>query len=217
MLNPFQVQEVRELTDPTSWKHLPGVHNPADLPSRGCSAYQLLCSRWWEGSKWLLQTEENWPVTKPVFDEPLILKEKRKTGSTSKNLPVVCSLNQCENNKNNGETNNEDSDWYYYYFSSYDRMLRMTAWMKRFIFNCRNSDSRVTGESSHTEIKQGEIKIVKMVQEEYFSHEVNRKKTNSLAPYKEEERIFRVKTKLTYRKDSEDFKNPIILPSTDND
>ncbi|GFT41440.1 uncharacterized protein NPIL_70861, partial [Nephila pilipes] len=148
-----RVQEVRELTDPISWKHLPGVHNPADLPSRGCSAYQLLCSRWWEGSKWLLQTEENWPVTKPVFDEPLILKEKRKTGSTSKNLPVVCSLNHCENNKNNGETNNEDSDWYYYYFSSYDRMLRMTAWMKRFIFNCRNSDSRVTGELSYTEIK----------------------------------------------------------------
>ncbi|GFS88889.1 integrase catalytic domain-containing protein [Nephila pilipes] len=44
-----RIQEVRELTDPTSGKHLPGVHNPADLPSRGCSAHQLLCSRLWEG------------------------------------------------------------------------------------------------------------------------------------------------------------------------
>ncbi|GFS34074.1 integrase catalytic domain-containing protein [Nephila pilipes] len=103
-----------------------------------------------------------------------------KNGS-SKNLSVVCSLNQCENNKNYGETNNEDSNWYYYYFSSYDRMLRMTAWMKRFIFNCRNSDSRVTAELSHAELKQAEIKIVKMVQEEYFCHEVNRMKMNFLA------------------------------------
>ncbi|GFT58065.1 integrase_H2C2 domain-containing protein [Nephila pilipes] len=152
-------------------------------------------------------------VTKPVFDEPSILKEKRKTGSTSKNLPVVCFLNQCENNKNNGETNNEDADWYYYYFSSYGRMLRMTAWMKRFIFNCRNSNSQVTGELSHAELKRAEIKIVKMVHDEYFTHEVNRKKMNSLATYKDEEGILRVKTKLTYRKDSEDSKNSTILPS----
>ncbi|GFS69650.1 integrase catalytic domain-containing protein [Nephila pilipes] len=40
------VQEVREQTDPTSWKYLTGVHNPADLPSRGCSAHQFLCIRW---------------------------------------------------------------------------------------------------------------------------------------------------------------------------
>ncbi|GFT82742.1 uncharacterized protein NPIL_484781 [Nephila pilipes] len=92
-------------------------------------------------------------------------------------------------------------------------MLRMTAWKKRFIFNCRNSDSRVTGELSHAELIQVEIKIVKMVQEEYLSHEVNRKKMNSLATYKDGEGILTVKTKLAYRKGSEDFKNPIISPS----
>ncbi|GBM29543.1 hypothetical protein AVEN_129400-1 [Araneus ventricosus] len=89
----------------------------------------------------------------------------------------------------------------------------MAAWMKRFIFNCRNSTSRITGELSHQEIKQAELKIVKMIQDEYFIHEVNRKKLNSLTTYKDGEGILRVKTKITYRKDSEDFKNPIILPS----
>ncbi|GBN10834.1 hypothetical protein AVEN_132553-1 [Araneus ventricosus] len=71
-----RVQEIRKLTDPTLWKHLPGAQNLADLPSRGCSAHQLSCSRWWEGPKWLLQTQENWPVTKPDFDEQSILNEK---------------------------------------------------------------------------------------------------------------------------------------------
>ncbi|GFW50026.1 uncharacterized protein TNCV_2316081 [Trichonephila clavipes] len=188
-----RVQDIRELTDPTSWKHLPGAFNPADLPSRGCSAHQLLCSRWWEGHKWLLQTEENWPVNKPIFDEPSDLKEKRKTNPTSKNLPVVCSLNQCENS---GKNNNEDSGWYYYYFSSYDQLLRMMAWMNRFIFNCRNPASRITGELSNAELKQAEIKIVKMVQAEYFTHDVNRKKMNSLATYKDGEEILKSEDKI---------------------
>ncbi|GFV55419.1 uncharacterized protein TNCV_2463091 [Trichonephila clavipes] len=110
-----------DLTDATSYKRERAL-NPAALPSRGCCAHQLLCSRWWKGPKWLLHTEENWSVTKPIFDEPSILKEKRKTNPTSKNLPFVCSLNQFENS---GKNNNEDSGLYYYYFSSCDRLVRM--------------------------------------------------------------------------------------------
>ncbi|GBM05086.1 hypothetical protein AVEN_210797-1 [Araneus ventricosus] len=94
-----RVQEIRKLTDPTLWKHLPGAQNPTDLPSRRCYAHQLSCSRWWEGPKWLLQTQENWSVTKPVFDEQSVLKERRKTNPTSKSLPFLCSLNQTENFK----------------------------------------------------------------------------------------------------------------------
>ncbi|GBM89880.1 hypothetical protein AVEN_111828-1 [Araneus ventricosus] len=210
----LSITEFKRLTDPTLWKHLPGAQNPANLPSRGCSAHQLSCSRWLEGPKWLLQTQENWPVAKPVFDEQSVLKERRKTHPTSKSLPFVCSLNQTENNESSSKDKKEDSSSrYYYYFSSYDRLLRMAAWMKRFIFNCKNSTSRITGELSHQEIKQAELKIVKMIQDEYFIHEVNRKKLNSLTTYKDGEGILRVKTKITYRKDSEDFKNPIILPS----
>ncbi|GBN34647.1 hypothetical protein AVEN_97132-1 [Araneus ventricosus] len=65
-----RVQEIRKMTDPTFLKNLPGAQNPADVPSRGCSAHQLF-SRWWEGPKSLLHTEENWPVTNPALKNSL--------------------------------------------------------------------------------------------------------------------------------------------------
>ncbi|GBO45323.1 hypothetical protein AVEN_74836-1 [Araneus ventricosus] len=98
-----RVQEIRKLTHLTLWKIFQEHKSPADLLSRGCSSHQFSYSRCWEGPKWLLQTEENWPVTKPVFDEQSFLKEKRKTNPTSKSLTFVCSLNQTENNESSSK------------------------------------------------------------------------------------------------------------------
>ncbi|GBM26665.1 hypothetical protein AVEN_241321-1 [Araneus ventricosus] len=72
-----RLQEIRKLADQTLWKHLPVTQNSADLPLRECSPHQLICSRWWEGPKWLLQTQGNRPFTKPVFVEQSDLKERQ--------------------------------------------------------------------------------------------------------------------------------------------
>ena len=147
------VQDIRELIDPTLLKNLPGVHNFADLFTRGCSAHQLSCSRWWDGPKWLLQTEENWPVTKPVFEQPSVLEEKQKTNPTSKNLPIVCSLNHCKNNKSSRKTMMTILVGTTIIFQAVSKYYKWNAWMKRFIFNYRNSVSQILGEWSHVELK----------------------------------------------------------------
>ncbi|GBM98591.1 hypothetical protein AVEN_215101-1 [Araneus ventricosus] len=41
-----RVREIRSLTSPTVWRHVPGALNAADLISRGCSGEQLLQGKW---------------------------------------------------------------------------------------------------------------------------------------------------------------------------
>ena len=67
-----------------------GVMNPADLPSRGCSASQLLWTRWWEGPTWLKQPAEDWPLGEPQPDEEMIAQERR-TGIVSS---LLCEESQ---------------------------------------------------------------------------------------------------------------------------
>ena len=74
-----RVREIREITAQNTWMYVPSEMNPADLPSRGCSAKQLLDSRWWEGPEWLRENENSWPNLIGKIDESEINSEKKKS------------------------------------------------------------------------------------------------------------------------------------------
>ncbi|XP_011858502.1 PREDICTED: uncharacterized protein LOC105556050 [Vollenhovia emeryi] len=88
-----RTREIRQLTEPEHWYHLPGSMNPADLPSRGCSTRQLLDSKWWEGPEWLRKSREQWPSVDYIVDETEVNKEIKK--STFKVKKAEASV-QCE-------------------------------------------------------------------------------------------------------------------------
>ncbi|XP_042909027.1 uncharacterized protein [Parasteatoda tepidariorum] len=76
-----RVREIREQTDVNTWRHVPGTMNPADLPSRGCSAQQLLRLQWSEGPSWLHLPQDLWPSSEDVVNE-----EERKGDLSVKEL-----------------------------------------------------------------------------------------------------------------------------------
>jgi len=57
----IRVTEIQQLTG-QSWRFCPGAENPADLPSRLCTAGELISNElWWNGPKFLKQDADKWP------------------------------------------------------------------------------------------------------------------------------------------------------------
>lgn len=187
-----RVSEIRSLTSSNSWRHVPGELNPADLPSRGCSPKQLVESKWWEGPRWLYDDPDLWPNRVIECDETQVAQERRK-----KLIALV----------------NTTSDfWHLTYFSSYLKIVRMISWILRYINNLRKPDQRATGELTVEEIERGEKFIFEAVQTESFSG-VDDMKIKHLGSFLDENGIIRLRTRISNRQDSENFRFPIVLPS----
>lgn len=194
-----RVNEIRSLTDPNQWHHIPGVMNPADLPSRGCLGKTLVETAWWEGPEWLYLPVNTWPTsTTQEFNEAEIsLEKKKQVSALVTNTEIVTD------------------DWYYRYFSNYQKCIRMVAWVRRFINNCRTSKSDTTekkiGALTVDEFKAAEVQVLKLVQMEAFKG-VNDKKIAQLQPFEDEHGLIRLHTKIENKPDSYDFRFPILLP-----
>lgn len=211
-----RVKEIRSLTLSESWRHVPGYQNPADLVSRGCQADKLLASKWWEGPDWLKESPRDWPSGEALTNEKLILQELEESTEVVSCLvkeSVVCDWCHTPKETRNKQCKYHGLSWYYRYFSSYDRIVRMIAWMRRFICNSRNPGSRKRGELSCEEIRLAEKVVIRLTQNESFISE-NDRRLATLKVIKDEEGILRLKTKLVNRRDKEYFCAPMILPSS---
>ena len=111
-----RVNEIRTLVPAQRWKHCSGHDNPADLPSRGISLPELLNkSVWFSGPSWLSS-----PVQASCCDEELMPDEciLEMTKSAQHVLLVggeIGTVIQCQR------------------FSSLGRLLRVTAYVLKFI------------------------------------------------------------------------------------
>ncbi|GFU83613.1 uncharacterized protein TNCV_1051741 [Trichonephila clavipes] len=118
------------MTSEASWHHVKSQENPADCASRGIVASKLKVHKlWWSGPQWLSQDSLHFP---------------------SIDLSTSCEEDvKCEEKSSTVLTNVSTSSQGSYLleiiakYSSFSRLIRVIAWCKRFIKNCRSS--RVTG------------------------------------------------------------------------
>ncbi|UYV80775.1 hypothetical protein LAZ67_19001706, partial [Cordylochernes scorpioides] len=189
-----RVMDFRSLSETEDWYHVPGCLNPADLPSRGCLADSLERSKWWEGPSWLRRPRRDWPHREIYPDPDIVNSEKRKIVLTSTCIE-------------------REKDQYYYRFSNYYKILRVTAWMNRFLTNARGTiGQRVKGDLTVNEIKRAELMLVRVIQRESFTGPEDKR----LKDFKlccDSLGLLRVKTKISRRQDLESFRMPLLLPS----
>ncbi len=192
-----RVKRIRETTELSQWRYVPGKLNPADLPSRGCSPRELLLSRWWEGPTWLQLPKEKWPNNKIEFDEEEVDSELKRKATTS-----MFSID-------------EDKSWFIPKFSKFSAKIRVMAWILRFLHNSKNTNSKRKGKHlTIPELREAEKAIIRIIQQEVeLSAREEKQIKKSMSPtIIMDNGLIRLKTPITRRTDTEEFRYPYLLP-----
>ncbi|XP_078364115.1 uncharacterized protein LOC144648427 [Oculina patagonica] len=224
-----RVSKIRELSNEANWNFCPGELNPADLPSRGCGGEQLAQNQsWWNGPKFLRLSRDHWPKSPQTS---ALSKNKDALQEVVKNpVSVTHSLVTTES-KDHSVNLSQVIDIERY--SSVTRLLRVTAYVLRFIRNAKKSVSnRETPKSPEQssrkelnaqELNQAEMLWIKTVQTASFAKELEflQSKRGTFPPvyvtqfnlFLNDQQIIRCKGRVSNAPLSEESKNPILLPS----
>ncbi|XP_067040969.1 uncharacterized protein [Acropora muricata] len=216
-----RVAEIQSLTSSNQWRYVSTENNPADLATRGVIASGLACSEiWWQGPKFLKKPESEWPENL-IQASSSSHKEFRSRGRFSK-----AETNKGQESTLIAATINESRDWRLnpQRFSSWTRLLRVHAWVSRFLDNCcLSKDQRITGELTTDEIRNAENQIIAQAQQQAFPDEYrmlaqgknlpHSSKLLQLRPVLDEDELVRCNGRLRYAECLPyDTRFPIILP-----
>lgn len=196
-----RVVEIQDVVRYENWRHVPTKMNPADLASRGVSVSQLQYSDlWWYGPDWLVKDHETWPGCQINLEQT----------SHEARLPKVTNLLS---------TANTDILTRY---SSFVKLIRIIATMKRFVFNCKYPSKTSRNQLSCDELNAAETTILRLVQQETFQDEYNcitnnkslprNSKLLQLNPFIDTNDLMRVGGRLENAMMSYSRKHPIIMP-----
>jgi len=145
-----RITTIQEETSTATWRHVPSQSNPADLISRGIDPSTLATSTlWWKGPQWLSQEPSCWPTAE--------FKTPTKTLETGK-VHVACL--QTPEDIIQG-------------FSKLYRLIRVIAYCRRFINNCRQqSANRQLTALTTQDLDQALICCVRIVQQISYEQEI---------------------------------------------
>ena len=210
-----RINEIKKLTDNCEWKYCPTNYNPADLLSRGMTTKQFKESTLWrKGPIWIgdkskhpktfIETNTALSVLTDDDKEPLD-DEESKT---------------CENNIQFGIDRILDINNY----GSYKKLLRVSAFVQRFIHNCRTVKSlRNVGAMTPDELQQSTILWIRCCQAIAYQDEVRALKLKQIQKtklprlrqlqlYLDNNDLMRCKGRIHNAPIPESAKHPYLLP-----
>lgn len=197
-----RVTEISKLSSKHDWGHCPGKENPADLGSRGVLISELKnSSLWWFGPEWLKGKPCEWPSINKVIPTLESKVEEKKSFCVNVLLTVksLCVLTNVISLSK---------------FSSLIRLLRVTAWVKRFVWNLKQKKEMkevVGGELSVCELKTAEKEWTKIAQEE-LKNEESFNQLKRAYGLEEKDEILRCCGRLGNSDLEIEAKEPIVLP-----
>jgi len=149
-----RVTEIKKLTSDCEWRYCPTDENPADLQTQGISAVQFESSSLWvHGPRWLCNISD-WPRWEQNITSAFATVVDREA-------------------ENSSPTTHEETTGLHKLidvqsYSSYQKMVRVTSYMLRFINNSRPSsrDARTCGPLTTEERRIAEKKLIRDQQQQ---------------------------------------------------
>ena len=176
------------------------MQNPADIGSRGATASCLAGSKlWWEGPDWLGKGESEWQKDQEMDDSVEVKNERKK----------ACVLTVTANVSDMKVGNIIDVGRY----SIFDRLLRVTAWVNRFVYNMkrwRDKNELRLGSLEVTELEEAERHWIMDAQEDLKKGK-DFEKTNVNLGLVLREKIYIFQDKLGNSEIDLQSRNPMIL------
>ncbi|KAL7726119.1 hypothetical protein ACLKA6_002589 [Drosophila palustris] len=149
-----RISKILETSETSQWRHVATADNPADHLSRGLSVNKLSSSElWWHGPQWLQAAESEWPTTEiDIGSTTEVSNEMKSVSSNRVSIEQMPHVNLLER------------------YSSYTHMLRVIAYVQRFVRNCKvlRCERRTEG-LSVDELSHSLRSVTRMVQLECFT------------------------------------------------
>ena len=157
-----RVQKITELSDNFHFSYVKSTDNPADLVTRGLTSRQFSDNLdfWLHGPYWL------------TYGQTLVTS-----------VQISCDNDCCDLMENseidvlNVNVSLETELPFTVKYSSYDKLLKITSYILRFIDKCRKSGNFNSGELKVDELSRAESVLIKLFQRDHFLDEINYLKT----------------------------------------
>ncbi|KAL5476354.1 hypothetical protein EMCRGX_G026289 [Ephydatia muelleri] len=189
-----RVNQIRQLVQAEHWRHCPGTSNPADLPSRGTSLTDpAISALWWNGPE--LLRGDNVPLEDNIAVPEDCLKEL-KSCNLSHNMLV-------------SEGNTISPIVKFERFSVFKRLLRITAWVMKFIeiLKLRGEPSAINS----LDINRAEVYWITIIQQALVKDERFDNWHRQFDLFKDEQGLWRCRGRLGKADIPENTRHPVLL------